>query len=322
MVGNESRFPPVPVHFPLVQAGGGRSHYPETIDADRRGRDYAGRAARAADNSRGADGRRVPRHGQRACRGRNLGRRRPEQQLERWRQLDFEPATCGAGRNGDVRAVVKNDHRVGECWQHRNRQHHFRPDRTGLYDRDRCRAGLSVNGSGAGGGVSNNSSFSPNFLVSGAGSGLAFFNNAGLVSFTPADLNTPASPAIIITNGTAGTTSFYNNSSASTPNNGPLSIFSTKINNNSGGTTQFFQNSTANFAYISNKGNGSILFFDTSTAGRATLENAAGGEVRFSDSSTAGGAIIQNFFGSTTNFFGTATAGNATIVNGFQGIGT
>jgi hypothetical protein len=82
--------------------------------------------------------------------------------------------------------------------------------------------GLSVNGSGAGGGVSNNSSVSPNFLVFGALSGLAFFNNAGLVSFTPADFNKPASPAIIITNGTGGTTSFYNNSSAGTPNNGPL----------------------------------------------------------------------------------------------------
>jgi len=183
--------------------------------------------------------------------------------------------------------------------------------------------GLSVNGSGAGGGVSNNSSVSPNFLVFGALSGLAFFNNAGLVSFTPADFNKPASPAIIITNGTGGTTSFYNNSSAGTPNNGPLSIFTTKINNNSGGTTQFFHSSTANFADISNKGNGSILFFDTSTAGGATLENAStGGEVRFSDSSTAGGALIQNFFGSTTNFFGAANAGFATIVNGFQGIGT
>src|SRR6266540_3600336 len=183
--------------------------------------------------------------------------------------------------------------------------------------------GLSVNGSGAGGGVSNNSSVSPNFLVFGALSGLAFFNNAGLVSFTPADFNKPASPAIIITNGTGGTTSFYNNSSAGTPNNGPLSIFTTKINNNSGGTTQFFHSSTANFADISNKGYGSILFFDTSTAGGATLENAStGGEVRFSDSSTAGGALIQNFFGSTTNFFGAANAGFATIVNGFQGIGT
>jgi hypothetical protein len=137
--------------------------------------------------------------------------------------------------------------------------------------------GLSVNGSGAGGGVSNNSSVSPNFLVFGALSGLAFFNNAGLVSFTPADFNKPASPAIIITNGTGGTTSFYNNSSAGTPNNGPLSIFTTKINNNSGGTTQFFHSSTANFADISNKGNGSILFFDTSTAGGATLENASTG---------------------------------------------
>jgi outer membrane autotransporter protein len=184
--------------------------------------------------------------------------------------------------------------------------------------------GLSVNGNGVfGGGVSNNSSVSPNFLVFGALSGLAFFNNAGLVSFTPANFNTPASPAIIITNGTGGTTSFYNNSSAGTPNNGPPSIFPTKINNNSGGTTQFFDKSTAGFADISNKGNGSILFFNTSTAGGATLENAStGGEVRFSDSSTAGGALIQNFFGSTTNFFGTANAGLATIVNGYQGIGT
>src|SRR5262249_3639380 len=265
-----------------------------------RGRDHAGRAARAADNSRGADGRRVPRRGRGARRGRNLVRRPAEQQLERWRELDFDPATCGAGRNRLVRGVVAEVDRVFVQF-HVNRQHELQRDRAALYLRDRRR--FNITGALTGMGFFNGATANGvEFAISDNGN-LSFRDNTGAVA--------------VIRNTNFGSTSFFNTSGANAPIGPGQAVAGSLISNDNGGTTSFFQQSNAFGATITNNLNGTTKFFDSSTAFDATITNNTNGVTIFgntlTDTPSAGDSTILNNSEGRTDFNGSSMADHATI---------
>src|SRR5262249_41912260 len=115
-----------------------------------------------------------------------------------------------------------------------------------------------VNGTGAGGGIASSTNSPPLFFVTGALTGMAFFNGAtangaefaisgsGNLSFRD------NSAAIAVINNTNfGTTTFFNKSAAS------QAVLASLISNDNGGTTSFFNQSNASLASIFNGLNGS-----------------------------------------------------------------
>jgi outer membrane autotransporter protein len=174
-----------------------------------------------------------------------------------------------------------------------------------------------VNGTGAGGGIASSSNSPPLFFVTGALTGMAFFNGAtangaefaisgsGNLSFRD---NSAA--IAVIRNTNFGTTTFFNKSAAS------QAVLASLISNDNGGTTSFFNQSNAFLASIFNGLNGSTKFFDSSTAGNATITNNTNGVTIFgntSDAPSAGQATILNNSGGRTDFNASSIADHATI---------
>jgi outer membrane autotransporter protein len=201
---------------------------------------------------------------------------------------------------------------------------------------------------GAGGGIANNSSFAPTFVVTGALAGISFNNfatasNAHFTISSGGNLQffNNAGAAAFITNSNGGSTSFFNNSSASSPIKPGQAVVGSTIVNDSGGTTSFFDQSNAFGASITNNDGGSTKFFNSSdafnatitnnsngatvfgspfggdiaTAHSATIFNNSGGKTDFNASSTAGHATITTISGGVTNFNDMSTADHATITN-------
>ena len=172
----------------------------------------------------------------------------------------------------------------------------------------------TVDSQGAGGGIANNSSFAPTFLVTGALTGISFNNfatasNANFTISSGANLQffNNAGAAASITNTSFGSTSFFNNSSSSSPILPGQAVFGSVIVNDSGGTTSFFAQSNAFGTVITNNLNGSTKFFDSSTAFNATITNNTNGVTIFgnslgNDTASAGQATILNNSGGRTDF--------------------
>jgi outer membrane autotransporter protein len=183
----------------------------------------------------------------------------------------------------------------------------------------------TVDSQGAGGGIANNSSFAPTFLVTGALTGISFNNfatasNANFTISSGANLQffNNAGAAASITNTSFGSTSFFNNSSSSSPILPGQAVFGSVIVNDSGGTTSFFAQSNAFGTVITNNLNGSTKFFDSSTAFNATITNNTNGVTIFgnslgSDTASAGQATILNNSGGRTDFNASSMADHATI---------
>jgi autotransporter-associated beta strand protein len=183
----------------------------------------------------------------------------------------------------------------------------------------------TVDSQGAGGGIANNSSFAPTFLVTGALTGISFNNfatasNANFTISSGANLQffNNAGAAASITNTSFGSTSFFNNSSSSSPILPGQAVFGSVIVNDSGGTTSFFAQSNAFGTVITNNLNGSTKFFDSSTAFNATITNNTNGVTIFgnslgNDAASAGQATILNNSGGRTDFNASSIADHATI---------
>jgi fibronectin-binding autotransporter adhesin len=206
----------------------------------------------------------------------------------------------------------------------------------------------TVNSLGAGGGIDNNSSFAPTFVVTGALAGISFNNfatasNANFTISSGGNLQffNNAGAAAFITNSNGGSTSFFNNSSSSSPVHPGQAVFGSVIVNDSGGTTSFFDQTNAFGTVITNNDGGSTKFFNSSdafnatitnnsngatvfgspfggdiaTAHSATIFNNSGGKTDFNASSTADHATITTISGGVTNFNDMSTADHATITN-------
>jgi len=111
------------------------------------------------------------------------------------------------------------------------------------------------------GGIVNNSSNAPSFILSGPGSVLSFPNFGGT-----------AGNAIIVNN--PGSFTFFNGTSTA----GDATI----TNNGDGTETHFTGSTTAGSATIINNGLGVALFTGSSTGGQARFINNLGGAVDFS----------------------------------------
>ena len=181
---------------------------------------------------------------------------------------------------------------------------------------------------GAGGGIVNNSSFAPTFVLTGALAGMSFNNfataanaNFNITGGGNLQFFNNARAAASITNSSGGSTSFFNNSSASSPIKPGQAVVGSTIVNNSGGTTSFFDTSNAFGAFITNNDGGSTKFFNSSTAFSATITNNNNGATVFgspfgSDIASAGDfTTIINNSGGKTDFNASSTAGKATITN-------
>src|SRR5262249_37884275 len=114
-----------------------------------------------------------------------------------------------------------------------------------------------VNGTGAGGGIASSTNSPPVFTVTGALTGMAFFNGAtasgaefaisgsGNLSFRD---NSAA--IAVIRNTNFGTTTFFNKSAASAALAPGQAVLASLISNDNGGTTSFFNQSNAFLASI------------------------------------------------------------------------
>ncbi len=191
----------------------------------------------------------------------------------------------------------------------------------------------TVDSLGAGGGIANNSSFAPTFVVTGALTGISFNNfataaNAHFTISSGGNLQffNNAGAAAFITNSNGGSTSFFNQSSSSSPVHPGQAVSGSVIVNDSGGTTSFFDQTNAFGTVITNNDGGSTKFFNSSDAFRATITNNNNGVTVFgspfgSDIATAGNfTTIINNSGGETDFNAFSTAGKATITRNSGGV--